>query len=69
MKKVYVVSTLIEGLSAPQIHIFGGRNMAERFVSQMINEHGFYGEDIKVKQYVIMTEDQLTGHYGGKRDA
>lgn len=69
MKKVYVASIFSEGLRVPQIYIFGGRNMAERFIKQIMDDHGIASDDIRVKQYVVMTDNQLKGHYGEKRDS
>lgn len=69
MKNVYVVSFYPEGASKPEVFVFGGRNMAQRFVVQMTREHGIESEDILVKQYVVMTESQLQGHYGVKSEA
>lgn len=68
MKKVYLVSFFLEGAEHPETFVFGGRNMAQRFVRQMIDDHGIDGKRIKVKQYTVVTEDQLTGHYGEKNE-
>lgn len=48
--------------------VFGGRNMAETFVKETMLD-GVKGEDISVKQYVVMTDSQLQGHYGVKSEA